>query len=295
MEFNIKKNSTLPQLSVRVYLDGRNDYLRTMSTLTASTVYFSMVDVDTNILKIANKPAEVIAVINDVNGEYEYYINYQFSIRDVIKAGRYEGFFNIDSSNGVVILPLRDKLFINVNESFINVSQNFVTVTPTPTFTPTPTPTPVIQSFLFFSAPSIIGATNDYISHDSSSTTFYINQSAVSFETYLTQRVNNDDRITMYTGNVCVDKDIITYELTYPQKTGQTASSIAAFFVHPIQVGTVVTISDGSGTYTVNPVGGRSSNLQGAFQYQGKSYLLYKWLANQAPNTNINLQITECS
>lgn len=295
MEFNIKKNSTLPQLSVRVYLDGRNDYLRTMSTLTASTVYFSMVDVDTNILKIANKPAEVIAVINDVNGEYEYYINYQFSIRDVIKAGRYEGFFNIDSSNGVAILPLRDRLFINVNESFINVSQNFVTVTPTPTFTPTPTPTPVIQSFLFFSAPSIIGATNDYITHDSSSTTFYINQSAVSFETYLTQRVNNDDRITMYTGNVCVDKDTITYELTYPQKTGQTASSIAAFFVHPIQVGTVVTISDGSGTYTVNPVGGRSSNLQGAFQYQGKSYLLYKWLANQAPNTNINLQITECS
>jgi hypothetical protein len=99
----------------------------------------------------------------------------------------------------------------------------------------------------------------------------------------------------MYTGNVCVDKATITYQLTYPQKTGQTANSIAAFFVHPVQVGTVVTISDGSGTYTVNPIGGRSINSQGVFQYQGKSYLLYKWLANQVPNTNINLQITECS
>lgn len=294
MEFTIKKNSTLPVLSLRVYLDGRNDYIRTMSSLTGSTVLFSMVDVDTGIIKMANREVEVTSVLNPSTNEYEYYINYQFSLRDVNRSGRYEGFFNIQSPNGLVILPLRDKLFININESFINVSQNFVTVTPTPTATPTPTPTPVIQSFLFYAAPSIIGATNDYVVHDSSSTTFYINESAVSFETYLTERVTNDDRIEMYTGNICTLKDTLEYNLTYPQKAGQTATSIAAFFVHPVEVGTVVLISDGSGTYTMNPVGGRNSNAQGTFEYGGKQYLLYKWLANQVPNTTINLQITQC-
>lgn len=294
MEFNIKKNSTLPILSLRVYLDGRNDFMRTMSSLTGSTVLFSMVDVDSGAIKIANREVEVSSVLNISTNEYEYYINYQFSLRDVNRAGRYEGFFNIQTPNGLAILPLRDKLFINVNESFINVSQNFVTLTPTPTATPTPTPTPLIQSFLFYAAPSIIGAINDYVVHDSSSTTFYINQSAVSFETYLTERVTNDDRIEMYTGDICALKDVLEYNLTYPQKAGQTATSIAAFFVHPVDVGTVVLISDGSGTYTMNPVGGRTSNAQGVFEYNGKQYLLYKWLANQVPNTTINLQITQC-
>lgn len=294
MEFNIRKNSTLPKLSLRVYLDGRNDYQRTMSSLTASTVTFSMVDVDTNIIKVANKPVTVFSVLNQSTNEYEYYINYQFSISDVSRAGRYEGFFNTLTPNGLAILPMRDKLYINVNESFINVSQNFVTVTPTPTLTPTPTPSPILKSFLLFASPSIIGATNDYIVHDSSTTTFYLNQSAVDFETYITNRVNDDDRITMYAGDICSLKDTITYEMTYPQKTGQTATSIAAFFVHPVQIGTVVTISDGNGTYTMNPIGGRGSNGQGTFEYEGKSYLLYKWLSNQVPNTTINMQITQC-
>jgi hypothetical protein len=294
MEFNIRKNSTLPILSLKVYLDGRNDYIRTMSSLTASTVTFSMVDVDTNIIKIANKPVSVSSVLNESTNEYQNYINYQFSISDVSRAGRYEGFFNVVTPNGLAILPLRDRLYVNVNESFINVSQNFITLTPTPTVTPTPTPTPVLKSFLFFAAPSIIGATNDYIVHDSNSTTFYINQSAVDFETYITTRVNDDDRITVYTGNVCQLKDSITYEMDYPQKTGQTATSIAAFFAHSVEIGTVVTISDGNGTYTMNPIGGRDSNAQGIFEYEGKSYLLYKWLSNQVPNTTINMQITQC-
>ena len=117
MEFNIKKNSTFPQLSLRVYLDGRNDYLSTMNSLTASTVYFSMSDVETNFLKVANKPVIVDSVLNASTGEYEYFINYQFSLRDVMRSGRYEGFFNVDTPNGLAILPLREKLFINVNES----------------------------------------------------------------------------------------------------------------------------------------------------------------------------------
>lgn len=54
MEWFIKKNATLPVIKVKLLQNGRSDYMKTMSVLSDSEVYFSMVDVETNIPKISS-------------------------------------------------------------------------------------------------------------------------------------------------------------------------------------------------------------------------------------------------
>ena len=49
----------------------------------------------------------------------KYYIYYQFTSQDTKKTGRYEGQFLFRNEEGVLILPIRERLFINIQESFI--------------------------------------------------------------------------------------------------------------------------------------------------------------------------------
>jgi hypothetical protein len=55
----------------------------------------------------------------DPNAPTEYYIYYQFTSQDTKKTGRYEGQFLFRNEEGVLILPIRERLFINIQESFI--------------------------------------------------------------------------------------------------------------------------------------------------------------------------------
>lgn len=120
MEFYIKKNATLPLLKMQVVKDGRSDYNRFMQLLEESSIFFSMVDIETGIPKIQNKPAGLVnKTFMDPNAEPEYYIFYQFSNFETKKPGRYEGQFIIVNYEGTLILPIRDRLFINIQESFI--------------------------------------------------------------------------------------------------------------------------------------------------------------------------------
>jgi hypothetical protein len=120
MEFYIKKNATLPLLKMQVVKDGRSDYNRFMQLLEESSIFFSMVDIETGIPKIQNKPAGLVnKTFLDPNADPEYYIFYQFSNLETKKPGRYEGQFIIVNYEGTLILPIRDKLFINIQESFI--------------------------------------------------------------------------------------------------------------------------------------------------------------------------------
>jgi len=120
MEFNIKQNSTLPLLKLQVVKNGRNDYNNFMDLLEVSAIFFSMVDIETGISKISSRPAGIVEKENvDPNAEPEYYIYYQFQNRDTNKVGRYEGQFMLRNEDGVLILPIREKLFINIQESFI--------------------------------------------------------------------------------------------------------------------------------------------------------------------------------
>ena len=59
MEWFIKKNATLPVIKVKLSQNGRSDYMKTMSVLSESEVYFSMIDVETNIPKISSVLATV--------------------------------------------------------------------------------------------------------------------------------------------------------------------------------------------------------------------------------------------
>lgn len=161
MEFFIKKNATLPLLKLQVVKDGRSDYNNFMQLLETSSIFFSMVNTDTGILKIVSKPAGFVEkTFLDPNAEPEYYIYYQFTNQDTNLVGRYEGQFLIKSDDGNLILPIRERLFLYVQESFIAddleynncYTSNYPccvipltpSVTPTSTTTPTPTPTPSI-------------------------------------------------------------------------------------------------------------------------------------------------------
>ena len=157
MNFYIKKNSTLPVIKLEVVKNGRNDYNNFMDMIEVSSIFFSMVDVETGIPKITSRPGGFVEKTSmDPNAEPEYYIYYQFTSKDTNRVGRYEGEFMLRNSDGVLILPIREKLNINIQESFIAddlaydscyVSEfpccvNELTPTPTPTNTETPTPTP---------------------------------------------------------------------------------------------------------------------------------------------------------
>lgn len=120
MEFYLKKNATLPVLKLSVVKDGRSDYNSFMKTIELSAIFFSMVDTETGNPKISSRPAGFVEkTFTDPNAEPEYYIYYQFTSKDTNRVGRYEGQFMLRNDDGVLILPIREKLYINIQESFI--------------------------------------------------------------------------------------------------------------------------------------------------------------------------------
>ncbi len=120
MEFFIKKNATLPLLKMQVVKDGRAGYIQFMESLELSTIYFTMVDADTGIPKIVSAPCEIVNLILPEGAAQEYYIYFRFTSMDTNTPGRYKGQFLIKNDEGNLILPLREELFINIQDSFIS-------------------------------------------------------------------------------------------------------------------------------------------------------------------------------
>ena len=120
MEFFIKKNATLPVLKMQVVKDGRAGYIQLMQDLEVSTIYFSMVDVQTGIPKIVSAPCSIVNLILPEGASPEYYIYFQFTEFDTNTVGRYQGQFLIKNDEGNLILPIREELFINIQDSFIS-------------------------------------------------------------------------------------------------------------------------------------------------------------------------------
>ena len=183
MEFFIRKKSTLPYLEIDLIKDGKLDYNYVYSDLTGATIYFSMINVDTGIYRIASAPCTYSL---DNNSIY-----YQFSEKNTLKVGRFKGEFSIETSQGSVILPLRDELFVTILESFVDNSlccgsgrnplpvpipnptptptpsatpgpTPTATPTPTPTISPTPTPTatPFVNNFAYLFIEPLSGSEN---------------------------------------------------------------------------------------------------------------------------------------
>ncbi len=120
MEFYIKQNATLPVLKMQVVKDGRAGYQQLMRDLEVSTIFFTMIDVETGIPKIVSAPAQIVNLILDEGADPEYYIYFKFTSRDTNTPGRYEGQFLIKNDEGTLILPIREELYINVQPSFIS-------------------------------------------------------------------------------------------------------------------------------------------------------------------------------
>ena len=130
MDFFIKKNATLPLLKMQVVQDGRSDYQGFMESLADATISFTMINEATGIPKIVSRPAYIVELIGlDPNALPEYYVYYRFTKSDTNTVGRYVGQFLIKYNQGLLggpqgdlIVPLRDELFINIQESFISDS-----------------------------------------------------------------------------------------------------------------------------------------------------------------------------
>ena len=120
MELFIKQNATLPTLKLQVVKDGRNDFRSFMETLQNAIITFSMVNTDNGILKIASKPAYITEKFFDnPDAPQEFYIYYNFTANDTKTPGRYMGEFSITTTEGELIVPIRESLFINITPSFI--------------------------------------------------------------------------------------------------------------------------------------------------------------------------------
>ena len=120
MEFFIKQNATLPTLKMQVVKDGRNDFRSFMDTLQNAIITFSMVNTDNGILKIASKPAYITQkFLDNTDAPQEFYIYYNFTANDTKTPGRYMGEFSITTTEGELIVPIRESLFINITPSFI--------------------------------------------------------------------------------------------------------------------------------------------------------------------------------
>lgn len=120
MEFYIGQNATLPVLKMAVVKDGRAGYVQFMESLEVSTIYFSMIEVETGIPKIVSAPCEIVNLILPEGATQEYYIYFKFTTMDTDTPGRYQGQFLIKNDEGNLILPIREELYINVQESFIS-------------------------------------------------------------------------------------------------------------------------------------------------------------------------------
>ena len=161
MEFYIKKNATLPLLKMQVVKDGRSDYNLMMDMIEESAIFFSMVDTETGIPRINTKSAGFVnKILLDPDADPEYYVYYQFTSFETRKVGRYEGQFLLRNDQGTLILPLRDKLFINIQESFIadNLSYDgncYVVEFPCCNTNPNPTPPSTTTTTTFCYVPPL--------------------------------------------------------------------------------------------------------------------------------------------
>jgi len=122
MEFFIAQNSTLPILKMEFDFNGKSSLEDFNSILENSSIFFSMKNIENGNLKISNKKGGFTnKIFIEPNAKIEYYLYYKFSLLDTNKVGRYEGEFSLISEDGTLILPIKEKLYINVIENYIRV------------------------------------------------------------------------------------------------------------------------------------------------------------------------------
>ena len=126
MTFFINQNSTLLTLVMELVEDGRHNFEKFNECIQNATVTFMLVNVDTNVTKIANASAYIKLREGDDCTE-NYVICYDWKKRDTIEAGTFKGTFEIvfdgtikndeyDYPNGILGMPIRETLYIVIRE-----------------------------------------------------------------------------------------------------------------------------------------------------------------------------------
>jgi hypothetical protein len=125
MEFYIKKNATLPVLKVEICKDGRSDFNLNSFLDSNNTFYISLFDKTIDKILFSSKECFVTTEVSPFEGKTLYYLNYQFTNKDTIKEGRYEVQISAPSENGVILLPLQEKFYVNIIDSFSADNSSF--------------------------------------------------------------------------------------------------------------------------------------------------------------------------
>ncbi len=119
MNFYIKKNSTLPVLTVEVIVDSRTTFGNTNESFSSSTITFNMKDVETDIYKIIGKSVSIKEKYSTGDSPLKsYYLETQFTLKETTKVGSFIGEFKIINDQGTEILPLQNEITINIIDSF---------------------------------------------------------------------------------------------------------------------------------------------------------------------------------
>jgi hypothetical protein len=120
MEFFINQGATLPILKMQVVKDGVAEIDEFMDMIEKSTVYFSMMNLQTGAYRILNNIAGFVEkTFVDPNAKTEYYLYYKFNGTETSQVGLYRGEFVLANDEGTQILPLREELIIKIGESYV--------------------------------------------------------------------------------------------------------------------------------------------------------------------------------
>lgn len=116
MNFFINKKATLPILKLELIQDGRYDYRNFHDLIQNSDIYFSMTNIENNIIKVCRQPATCSLKPDTCGQVEEYYITYEFTERDTNKPGVYTAKFEIEFADGggTLIVPIQEMLLIHV-------------------------------------------------------------------------------------------------------------------------------------------------------------------------------------
>lgn len=153
MNFYIKKNSTLPVLSVEITVDEGTTFRTTNDSFSSSTITFSMKEEDTDRFTIIGKSVEVKEKYTTGDSPFKsYFLETQFTKKETKKIGSFEGVFKIVNDNGTEILPINENIIINIIDSFAdpdlccrpNRGEPIITF-PSETPRPSPSTTPSIS------------------------------------------------------------------------------------------------------------------------------------------------------
>lgn len=126
--FEIKKNSTLPSLRVKLIDDGTYDFCRRdiyNNAIQNADITFSMKD-ENGVLKISKAKASIVKCC-DCNCTESYSIEYKWNKRDTKESGVFDAFFEINFKGdlyeegvsypeGNLIMPIHEQLKIHILE-----------------------------------------------------------------------------------------------------------------------------------------------------------------------------------